>query len=152
MKDKNNEINKTFEIKEKDNYDLNINYLDINPFSKFIKQGFTNIKYGATNVVIAMIFGSFEATASTFIGASFLVGGMAFLTIGLCLGIFGGLGCITFNIYKLYKKNQCEEFYKKLSNSKEMKEEREVYIEAMSKIDSFFVKYFKPYEESNKKK
>ena len=33
-----------------------------------------------------------------------------------------------------------------------MKEEREVYIEAVSKIDSFFVKYFKPYEESNKKK
>ena len=152
MKDNHNEINKTFEIKEKDNYDLKINYLDVNPFSNIIKQGFSNIKYGATNVVIALFFGSFEAAASTFIGASFLIGGMAFMTIGLCLGIFGGLGSITFNIYKLYKKNQCEEFYKKLSNLKEMKEEREVYIEALSKIDSFFIKYFKPYEESNKKK
>ena len=33
-----------------------------------------------------------------------------------------------------------------------MKEERKVYIEELSKIDSFFIKYFKPYEESNKKK
>ena len=105
MKDNHNEINKTFEIKEKDNYDLKINYLDVNPFSNIIKQGFSNIKYGATNVVIALFFGSFEAAASTFIGASFLIGGMAFMTIGLCLGIFGGLGSITFNIYKLYKKN-----------------------------------------------
>ena len=156
MKEKNNEKNKTFEIKEKEKekekYDLNINYLDINPFSKIIKQGFTNIKYGATNVGIALFFSYFEAAATTVIGASFLVGGMAFMTIGICLGLFGGLGTITFNIYKLYKKNKCEEFYKELSNSKEMKEEREVYIEALSKIDSFFVKYFKPYEESNKKK
>ena len=152
MKEKNNELNKIFEIKEKDNYDLNINYLDINPFSNIIRNGFTNIKYGVTNVAIGMAFGISEAAASTFIGASFLVGGISFLTIGLCLGIFGGLGSITFQIYKLYKKSKCEEFYKNLSDSKEMKEEREIYIEAISKIDSFFIKYFKPVQESNKKK
>ena len=89
-----------------------------------------------------MVFWFFEAAASTFVGASFLVGGMAFITIGLCLRIFGGLGSITFNIYKLYKKNWCEKFYKKLSNSKEMKEGRGVYIEAQSKIDSFFCEIF----------
>jgi len=152
MKEKNDELNKIFEIKEKDNYDLNINYLDINPFSNIIRNGFTNIKYGVTNVAIGMAFGISEASASTFIGASFLVGGISFLTIGLCLGIFGGLGSITFQIYKLYKKSKCEEFYKNLSDSKEMKEEREIYIEAISKIDSFFIKYFKPDQESNKKK
>ena len=131
IKEKNNELNKIFEIKEKDNYDLNINYLDINPFSNIIRNGFTNIKYGVTNVAIGMAFGISEAAASTFIGASFLVGGISFLTIGLCLGIFGGLGSITFQIYKLYKKSKCEEFYKNLSDSKEMKEEREIYIEAI---------------------
>ena len=32
-----------------------------------------------------------------------------------------------------------------------MKEERDIFIEAMSKIDSYFMKYIKPYEEENKK-
>ena len=83
---------------------------------------------------------------------SILGPGFAFVFGSRLIGFLVTCGILTPSFIKLSGKAYYEEnFYKKLRDSKEIKEEREIYIEAMTKIDSHFMKYIKPYEEENKK-
>ena len=153
MNEQNNEENNRFELKEEQEYSLNINYLDENPFSPFIKGVVFPLGYGSASITLGTILGCFIDASSTYlvnIVIGLLVGGSSFLSIGLSLGFIGIFGTAGFKLYKSFKEDKYKEFYQKLSSSNEMKEEREIYNEALSKINSYFIKYFKPYENEIK--
>ena len=143
----NNEENNIFEVKEDENYELNINYLDENPFSYFIDRGISRFAFGLGQSALGIGMSIFVDATSPLLfdilTGAILYGGATIFSLGLALGILGIIGTLKFKWFKSNKEGKCKEFYEKLGTSEEMKEEREIYIEAISKINCYFLKYVK---------
>ena len=136
------------QLDEKNNYDLHA-VPDRNPFSTILKRG--AITYG---VGMAASYGAIAAylisgTAGSILGLTYL-GGIACSGIGFIVAVPSLLG---FGAYKLYRWNRDryrQEFFKNFGDAK-MKPEREVYLNAINKIENYFDKFISnnDYEISN---
>ena len=127
-----------YKLNQEQKYDININYLDQNPFSKWFTNGSKMMGVGIGLFSSAAIL---DGAVTTTIGALSILGGMGLSGLGLFISIPGIVGTGMYKIYKIFKTKKCEQFYKELQTSEKMKEEREVYIEVLSKIDKYFINY-----------
>ena len=127
-----------YKLNQEQKYDININYLDQNPFSKWFANGSKMMGVGIGLFSTAAIL---DGAVTTTIGALSILSGMGLSGLGLFISIPGIVGTGMYKIYKIFKTKKCEQFYKELQTSDKMKEEREVYVEVSSKIDKYFMNY-----------
>ena len=129
-----------YKLKEEQKYDMNVNYLEKNPYSNLFVKGTKYAGLGAT-LTAAVAFDGFFASGvwSACIGFSCL-GGLGLFGVGIAMVVPGLIGAGFYKIYKIFKNSKCENFYKDLQTSDKMKEEREVYIKVSTNINKYFMK------------
>lgn len=130
-----------YKLEEEQKYDMNVNYLDVNPYSNLFLKGTKYTGLGVTLTATVAFDGLFASSIwSTCIGFSCL-GGLGLFSVGIMMIIPGFIGAGLYKIYKIFKSNKCEQFYKDLQTSDKMKEEREVYIKVSTDINKYFMKF-----------
>ena len=134
------------QLDEKNNYNLNA-VSDKNPFSTALLGGAIATGAGVTaaggSIAACLVFDSIflVTSAGQVLTAGFtFLGGIAFTGIGLVVAVPSLLGFGAYKIYKINKENKRKDFFKDFEEAK-MKPEKEVYLNAINKIDNYFNKY-----------
>lgn len=104
----------------------------LSPFAFFVESNTTAI---TTSQILLGLGGS--------VGLSFM---------GIILGISGIFGFLGYKIYSSSQFKKFQKFHEELQVSEKMKEEREIYIESISRISSHIAKYLKFGNEKIKNK
>ena len=143
---------------EKDHLNLELNYIDENPFSSIMGKGaeFFSKGFGIDLMLSPFIF-FVENNTAAITTSQILLGlggsvGLSFMGIGIILGISGIFGFLGYKIYSSSQFKKFQKFHEELQVSEKMKEEREIYIESISRISSHIAKYLKFGNEKIKNK
>ena len=143
---------------EKDHLNLELNYIDENPFSSIMGKGaeFFSKGFGIDLMLSPFIF-FVENNTAAITTSQILLGlggsvGLSFMGIGIILGISGIFGFLGYKIYSSSQFKKFQKFHEELQVSEKMKEEREIFIESISRISSHIEKYLKFENEKLKNK
>ena len=108
-----------FELKSENNFDMNINYLDENPFTNYMDKGVDFLEKGFGLSVMTTTFGYFSgALASSTLNMLGSLCGVSLIGLGLLITIPALIGSGGYQIYKSYKENNCKDFFEELINLK----------------------------------
>jgi len=158
MEELNDEKEKLLNSGKNDHLDLELNYIDVNPFSNImgIGAGYFSRGFGVQLMISPFAF-FVESNTATLTTSQILFGiggsiGISFMSIGLILGVSGIFGFLGYKLYSSSKLEKFQKFHKELQVSEKMKEEREIYIESISRISSHFEQYLKFENEKIKNK
>ena len=149
MDELNNEIENLLKDEENEQIDIELNYIDENPFSDIMERGANFFKKGFGIELILTPFAFFiESNTAAITTSQLLFGlgssvGLSFMGIGIILGISGIFGYLGYKLFSKKKLEKFQKFHQDLQVSENMKEEREIFIEAMSRITSHIDQHFR---------
>ena len=152
----NDEKEKLLKSGVKDHLNLELNYIDENPFSKIMGKGADFFKKGFGIELMLSPFAFFiESNTAAITTSQIWLGlgssvGLSFMGIGIILGISGIFGFLGYKIYSSSKFISFQKFHEELQVSEKMKEEREIYIESISKNFITYCKILEVWKWKNK--
>ena len=158
MEDLNDEKEKLLNSEEKDHLNLELNYIDENPFSNIMGKGASFFKNGFGIELLVTPFAFFvESNTAAITTSQILLGlgssvGLSFMGIGLILGVSGMFGFLGYKIFSSSKYKKFQKFHEDLQNSKNMEEEKNIYYESFSRITKHISKYMQFENEKTKNK
>ena len=158
MEDLNDEKEKLLNSEEKDHLNLELNYIDENPFSNIMGKGASFFKNGFGIELLVTPFAFFvESNTAAITTSQILLGlgssvGLSFMGIGIILGVSGIFGFLGYKIFSSSKLKQFQKFHEELQNSEKMEEERHILIESINRITKHISKYLKFENEKTKNK
>ena len=147
--------NEIIEVKKEDLYDINVNHMNVNPFSNYIVNGLEYMGEGIglslLSFPIAISSAAIASSALGLIAGIGMVSGIGLIGIGFLMEIPSLLAAGGYEIYKYFLKSDYEKFFENF-DSDEKKQEREVYNEIINQMNNHFQRFINFKEKEIKEK